>query len=170
MNAHLFRRGPALPLSFALLAFSFAAAAPASAGDQIMIRTGVPGMSYGTATASAQACSGGAAGNWVEANGVAVEGAARRMSLTFSEPLATDTFRAAINAAGSHDLALVEIQGTDGIWHKAWEGQLAAGAPGFENMCFENRLPQKQMVQALRFSFRQAQDVIHVDHAALLRR
>jgi hypothetical protein len=155
-------------LTLAPIALSFAAAGPASA--DVQIQTGVSGMNYGTATASALACRAGTAGSWLEANGVTVEGAARRMSLTFSAPLATDTLRAAMNGAGARNLALVEIQGTDGVWHKAWEGQLAAPAPGFEPTCFEQRLPQKQMVQALRYTFRSAQDQVEVNHAALLRR
>lgn len=155
----------------ALFALSFTATAPASAADQMQIRTGTTSISYGTGTASAQACRAGTAGDWLEANGSGVEGGeARRMSLIFSTSPATDTFRAAMNGAGARDLALVEIQGADGVWRKAWEGRLAAPAPGFEQTCFEQRLPQKQVVQALRFTFRRAQDEIQVDHAALLRR
>jgi hypothetical protein len=154
----------------AMIALALAAAAPVFAAGQIVIRTSGTGINYGTATASAQACRAGTAGNWLEANGSGVEGPNRRMSLIFSTAPATDTFRAAMNGAGARDLALVEIQGADGVWRKAWEGQLAAPAPGFEPTCFEQRLPQKQAVQALRFTFRQAQDEVHVDHAALLLR
>jgi hypothetical protein len=153
---------------FALLALSFAAAAPAFA--QMQIKTGAGGIAYGTNGASAQACTAGAAGDWIEANGAGVEGPMRRMTLIFSAALTTDTFRAALNNAGSRDLALIEIQGADGVWRKAWEGQLPPLAPGFAQNCDEHRLPQKQVIQALRYTFRQAQDPVHVDHAALLRR
>lgn len=151
----------------ALLALSFAAAAPACA-DQT--QTSISGINYGTNGASAQACRAGTAGNWLEANGSGVEGPMRRMTLTFSTAPATDTFRAAMDGAGARDLALVEIQGADGVWRKIWEGRLAAPAPGFEQTCQEHKLPQKQVVQRVRYTFRQAQDEIHVDHAALLRR
>jgi hypothetical protein len=43
-------------------------------------------------------------------------------------------------------------------------------APGFEQTCFEQRLPQKQVVQALRFTFRAAPGQVDINHAALLRR
>lgn len=152
----------------ALLALSFAAAAPASA--QMQIKTGVGGISYGTNGASAQACAVGAAGNWIEANGSGVEGQIRRMTLIFSSAPTTDTFRAAMDGAGARDLALVEIQGTDGVWRKVWEGRLPPPAPGFEQTCQEHKLPQKQVVQGVRYTFRQAQDEVHVNHAALLRR
>jgi hypothetical protein len=168
MNAHIFRRGLGLPLSFALLAFSFATAAPASAADQT--QTSITSINYGTNGASAQACRPGTAGNWLEANGTSVEGPIRRMTLIFSAAPTTDTFRAALNDAASRDLALIEIQGADGVWRKAWEGQLPPLAPGFAQNCDEHRLPQKQVIQALRYTFRQAQDPVHVDHAALLRR
>jgi hypothetical protein len=168
MKPHIFRRGAGLPLSFAFLALSFATAAPASAADQT--QTSISGINYGTNGASAQACKAGTAGNWLEANGSGVEGPGRRMTLSFSTAPTTDTFRAALNNAASRDLALIEIQGADGVWRKAWEGQLPPLAPGFAQNCSEHRLPQKQVIQALRYTFRQAQDEIHVDHAALLRR
>jgi hypothetical protein len=154
--------------TLALITLSCAAAAPASA--EIQIKTGVTGINYGTNGASAQACRAGTAGNWLEANGSGVEGPMRRMTLSFSTPLATDTFRSAMNGAGARDLALVEIQGADGVWRKVWEGQVPGPAPGFENTCQEHKLPQKQVVQGVRYTFRQAQDEVHVDHAALLRR
>jgi hypothetical protein len=168
MKPHFFRRGAGLPLSFAFLALSFAAAAPASA--QMQIKTGDTGISYGTNGPSAQACRPGTAGDWLEANGSGVEGPGRRMTLIFSTAPTTDTFRAALNDAASRDLALIEIQGADGVWRKAWEGQLPPLAPGFAQNCDEHRLPQKQVIQALRYTFRQAQDAVQVDHAALLRR
>jgi hypothetical protein len=153
----------------ALLALSFAATAPASAAGQV--QWSVSGIKYGTPTLSALTCKAGTAGSWVEANGAGVEnGATRLMSLTFAPPLATDTIHATMNAAGSRHLALVELRAADGVWHKVWEGKLAAPAPGFEEVCFEQRLPQKQVVQALRFTFRPAQDEVEVNHAALLRR
>jgi hypothetical protein len=167
MNAHIFRRNAALPLSFAFLALSFAAAAPAAA-DQT--QTSITGINYGTNGASAQACRAGTAGNWIEANGAGVEGSSRQMTLIFSTAPTTDTFRAAMNGAGARNLALIEVQGTDGVWHKAWEGRMAPPAPGFEPTCYEQKLPQQLVLQGLRFTFRQAQDEIHVDHAALLRR
>ena len=154
--------------TLALITLSCAAAAPASASDQT--QTSITGINYGTNGASAQACKAGAAGNWIEANGAGVEGPTRRMTLIFSTAPATDTIRAAMNGAGARDLALVEIQGADGVWRKAWEGQLPPLAPGFAQNCSEHRLPQKQVIQALRYTFRQAQDEVHVDHAALLRR
>ncbi len=155
-------------LALTLIALSFAAA-QAGAADQIRL-TG-SGMSYGASTVLMQACPTVNAVSWVQANGVAVENATRRMSLTFSEPLATDTYRAAMNAAASRDLARVEIAGVDGVWHKAWEGQVRPGAPGFDKQaCFEQQLPQKQVMAALRFTFREAQDQVEVNHAALLRR
>jgi hypothetical protein len=36
--------------------------------------------------------------------------------------------------------------------------------------CYEQKLPQKRVVQALRFTFRSAPGQIDVNHAALLRR
>jgi hypothetical protein len=167
MNTYIFRRA-ALPLTLSLLVLSFAATAPASAAGQT--QTGITGINYGTNGASAQACRAGAAGNWLEANGSGVEGPGRRMTLSFSTAPTTDTFRAALNDAASRDLALIEIQGADGVWRKAWEGQLPPLAPGFAQNCSEHRLPQKQVIQALRYTFRQAQDTVQVDHAALLSR
>jgi hypothetical protein len=109
-------------------------------------------------------------GNWVEANGVGTEfGAVRRANLSFSDPVATDTFHAMMNGAGARALALVEIQDAQGGWHKAWEGKMQPPAPGFEQTCFEQKLPQKQVVQGLRFTFRSAPGQIELNHAALLR-
>jgi predicted outer membrane protein len=151
------------------MALIFALAAPATAADQIQV-TGT-GISYGASDVQMQACPKVSAMSWVEANGAAIENASRRMSLTFSEPLATDTYQASMNLAASRDLALVEIAGVDGVWHKTWEGQLQPAAPGFDKQtCFEQRLQQKQVVAALRFTFRSAQDHVGVNHAALLRR
>ena len=129
------------------------------------------GVRYGVAPAldCGQADKMAAQGRWVEANGVAVEGSpARRMSLNFDEPVATDTIHAAMNGVGARDLALVEVQDGNGGWHKAWEGRMPA--PGVEQTCFEQQLPTKQVVQALRFTFRAAEDQVEVNHAALLRR
>jgi len=129
------------------------------------------GVRYGVAPAldCGQADKTAAQGRWVEANGVAVEGSpARRMSLNFDEPVATDTIHAAMNGVGARDLALVEVQDGNGGWHKAWEGRMPA--PGVEQTCFEQQLPTKQVVQALRFTFRAAEDQVEVNHAALLRR
>lgn len=115
-------------------------------------------------------------GSWVEANGVATEfsatesGAVSTARLSFSDPVATDTIHAAMNGEGARGLALVEILDVQGGWHKAWEGHLQAPAPGFEQTCFETRLPQQQVVQALRFTFRAAPGRVEVNHAALLRR
>jgi hypothetical protein len=131
------------------------------------------GVRYGVAPAldCKQISKAAAQGSWMEANGVAVEGSpGRRMSLSFKEPIATDMIHATMNEVGSRDLALVETQGADGGWQKAWEGQLRPSAPGFEQTCFETRLPQKQVVQALRFTFRSAPGQIEVNHAAVLRR
>jgi hypothetical protein len=157
--------------ALAPIALSFAAAAPACAQVQLQINTGPDGLYYGVSTVQAQACQGGSAGSWLEANGVAVEGGARRMSLTFSTPVATDTLHAAMNKVAQQALALIEVADADGNWHKAWEGQLAPPAPAFaQQTCYEHQLPQKQLVQALRFTFRAAPGPIEVNHAALLRR
>jgi len=134
---------------------------------------GATGVRYGVASALDCKQPGRIApqGEWIEASGVAVEGSpGRRMSLGIDEPVATDAFRVALNGAGASDLSLVEIQGTDGVWHKAWEGQLGASGTRFAQTCFEQRLPTKQVVQALRLTFRAAEDEVEVNHAALLRR
>jgi hypothetical protein len=156
----------------ALLALSFAAAATASAASTVRIQSGVSGVHYGTSPETAQACQAGNGGNWIEADGVAIEsGDQRKMSLSFSTPLITDTFHAAMNLAGWRDLALIEFQDRDGGWQKVWEGRMAAPAPGFsQETCVEHRLPQKQVMQALRFTFRNGPDDIQVNHAALLGR
>jgi len=164
---------PCAALSLALIAASLGAAAPGSAVGQI--QSSVSGLHYGTSAAAELACNAGKpAGtkdSWVEANGAAVEsGELRRMSLSFGDPIATDTFRAAMNDVGARDLALVEVQDADGGWRKVWEGRLSAPAPGFSQSCFEQKLAQKQVVRALRFTFRAAPGDIKVDHAALLRR
>jgi hypothetical protein len=132
------------------------------------------GIRYGVAPA--QDCTVGSAapaqGKRVDASGVAVEGGdVRRISVSFDEAVATDTIHVAMNEAGSRALALVEIQDGDGGWRKAWEGRLAAPAPNFSEVaCFEPKLPQKQVVQALRLTFRDAPGQIDVNYAALLRR
>jgi hypothetical protein len=36
--------------------------------------------------------------------------------------------------------------------------------------CYEQKLPQKQVVQGLRLSFRPSREEIELDHAALLQR
>jgi hypothetical protein len=141
-----------------------------SAASTVRIQSGVSGIHYGIAPVSAQACKAGSTGNWIEADGVAIEsGEQRKMSLSFSTPLVTDTFHAAMNLAGWRDLALIEFQDRDGAWHKVWEGRMDAPAPGFsQELCVEHRLPQKQAMQALRFSFRKGPGEIDVNHAALL--
>lgn len=147
------------------------AAAPASAVDQM--RLSVSGVRYGIAPALDCNQTGKTApqGSWVEANGAAVEGGPpRRVHLSFGEPVATDTFRTAMNGEGTRDLALVEFQGTDGAWHKAWEGELGAPNANFAQTCFEQRLPEKQVVQALRYTFRAGPGQVDLNHAALLRR
>jgi hypothetical protein len=152
---------PALLL--ASLALSCAAAAE-------VVTTGVR---YGVAPAldCKQISKAAAQGSWMEANGVSVEGSpGRRMSLSFKDPVATDMIHATMNEAGSRDLALVEIQDANGAWQTAWEGQLPPPAPGFGQVCFERRLAQKQVVQALRFTFRSTPGQIEVNHAAVLRR
>jgi hypothetical protein len=122
-----------------------------------------------------------AAGNWVEANGVATAfsstqsgsappSATAQVSLSFNQPVATDMLHATMNGAGARGLALVEVQDTKGDWHKAWEGKMTPPARGFEQTCFEQKLPQKQTVQALRFGFRPGPEQIDLNHAALLRR
>jgi len=113
----------------------------------------------------------GAPGRWMEANGAAVEGLpTRRIRLSFNDPAATDRIHAAMNGAAVRELALVEVQDGKGDWQKVWEGQLTPPAPGFEQTCFEQPLPKKQVVQAMRLTFRSAQDEVEVNHAALLRR
>ncbi|CAH0166493.1 hypothetical protein SRABI118_00892 [Massilia sp. Bi118] len=131
------------------------------------------GISYGSAPVldCREVSKIAARGNWAEANGVGTEfGAVRRANLRFSDPIATDTFHATMNGAGARALALVEIQDTKGAWHKAWEGKMQPPAPGFEQTCFEQKLPQKQVVQGLRFTFRSAPGQVEINHAALLRR
>jgi len=136
------------------------------------------GVHYGSAPALDCKAIGktGAAGNWVEANGAATafsatpSGATAQVSLSFSQPVATDMLHATMNGAGARGLALVEVQDTKGEWHKAWEGKMTPPAPGFEQTCFETPLSKKQVVQGLRFGFRPGPDQIEVNHAALLRR
>jgi hypothetical protein len=117
-----------------------------------------------------------AKGSWVEANGIATEfsatgsSAIRIARLSFSNPVATDMVHATMNGVGARELALVEFQDAQGGWHKAWEGHLQPSAPGFEQTCFETPLPQKQVVQALRYTFRAGPGQVELNHAALLRR
>lgn len=155
-------------LTLALLTLSCAAQAQDAGG----------GIRYGVAPAldCNQLSKTAAQGSWVEANGVATEfsatesGAVSTARLSFNDPVATDTLHAAMNGAGARGLSLVEFMDADGGWHKAWEGHLQAPAPGFEPTCFETRLPQQQVVQALRFTFRATAGQVEVNHAALLRR
>lgn len=136
------------------------------------------GVAYGAAPAldCGQADKSAAQGSWVEPNGVATQfsasgsGAIRMVSLSFGDPVATDMVHAAMNGVGARNLALVEFQDAQGGWHKAWEGRLRPPAPGAGPTCFETRLPQKQVVQGLRFSFRMAPGQVEINHAALLRR
>jgi hypothetical protein len=163
---------PRATLTLALLAVTLAAAAPAGA-DQI--ESSADGLHYGTSAVTAAACNGsklaGPADRWVEANGVGVEsGDVRRMSFSFSDPVATDTFHFAMNEVGGRNLALIEVQDGNGAWHKVREGALPGTAPGFATQCFEQKLAQKQVLRALRLSFRPAPGDIEVDRAALLRR
>jgi hypothetical protein len=110
-------------------------------------------------------------GKWIEADGVSVRFAAtRHLILSFGGGIATDAIHAAMNGAGLRTLALVEVQGTDGAWHKVWEGQPGAPEANFSDTCFEQQLPRKQVVQALRFSFRAGPDRIEASHGAVLRR
>lgn len=154
--------------SLALLTLA-GAAVPASAADQI--QPGPGAMRYGPSAATDLACKLGTAGNWLEANGAGVEwSGARRVNAMFGAPIATDTFRVAMNEAAVRALALVEYQTTDEVWHKVWEGQMPAPTPGFKPTCSEYRQPQKQMVKALRFTFRPTEEAIELNHAALLRR
>jgi hypothetical protein len=150
-------------LTLALITLSCVASAQDAGG----------GIRYGVAPAldCKQVNKAAARGSWVEANGVATEfGAARTARLSFNDPVATDALHAMMNGVGARELALVETQDTKGGWHKAWEGHLPPPAPGFEQTCFETRLPQKQVVQALRFTFRMGPGQVDVNHAALLRR
>lgn len=145
-----------------LMTLSCAAAAQAATGVRYGVAPELDCKQAGKAAAQ---------GRWVEANGVAVEGSpGRRMSLSFDEAIATDMIHAAMNDMAARDLALVEVQDGNGGWHKAWEGRMAAPAPGVEQTCFEQQLPQTQVVQALRFTFRAAEDQVELNHAALLRR
>jgi hypothetical protein len=150
-------------LTLALIALSCTAAAQDTAGG---IRYGVaPAMDCKDISKTA------AKGSWVEANGSGVEfGATASARAIFSDPVATDTLHASMNGVGARALALVETQDAQGGWHKVWEGTMQPPAPGFEQTCFEQRLPQKQVVQALRFTFRAAPDQVELNHAALLRR
>jgi hypothetical protein len=161
------------PLCAALALLSMMlAAVPARAGGEFQSSAG--GLHYGIGGPSSTACQAGkppAPGDWIEANGIAVEsGDTRRMSLSFGEGLATSAYRVAMNDAAARHLALVEVQDGGGAWHKAWEGKLAALSPNFASTCFEQPLQGKQVVQALRFTFRQGGGDVQVDHAALLRR
>jgi len=131
------------------------------------------GVRYGAAPAlDCKAISKTAApGKWIEANGVATAfSSTLQVRLSFNQTVSTDMVHASMNGAGARGLALVEVQDTNGGWHKAWEGKMLPPAPGFEQTCFEQKLAQKQAVQALRLSFRPAQEQIEVNHAALLRR
>jgi hypothetical protein len=154
------------------LALAFAAAAPATAAGEI--QSGASGIHYGVSTTPTPGCTLGKAAitrNWLEANGVAVEGGPpRRMRLDFGTPTVTDTVRVAMNEVGFRDLALIEIEDTKGGWHTIWEGHMGATTPGFPQSCYENQFGDKQVVQALRFTFRDAPGEIEVNHAALLRR
>ncbi|MFC5550863.1 hypothetical protein [Massilia aerilata] len=135
--------------------------------------TSTTAIRYGTTPAldCKQVSKTGAPGRWMEANGAAVEGIpTRRMRLSFNNPVATDMIHATMNGAGARELALVEVQDRKGDWQKVWEGEMMPPAPGFEQTCFEQQLPKKQVVQAMRFTFRSAQDEVEVNHAALLRR
>jgi hypothetical protein len=150
-------------LTLALIALSCNAAAQDTAGG---IRYGVaPAMDCREIGKTA------AKGSWVEANGSSVEfGAAVRARAIFSDPVATDMLHASMNGVGARTLALVETEDPQGGWHKVWEGTMQPPAPGFEQTCFEQRLPHKQLVQALRFTFRATAGQVDVNHAALLRR
>jgi len=141
------------------------------------------GVRYGAAPAldCKQISKTAAPGKWVEPNGVATSFSSAQsgsaparstlqVSLSFSQPVATDLLHAAMNGAGARGLALVEVQDTKGDWHKAWEGKMTPPAPGFEQTCFETPLAQKQVVQAMRFGFRPGPEQIELNHAALLRR
>jgi hypothetical protein len=172
MSAHTMR-GLRAACTLGLIALSCAATAQ---------DTGA-GVRYGAAPAlDCKAISKTAApGNWVETSSVATafsstqsgsapSSATAQVRLSFSNPVTTDMVHASMNAAGARGLALVEVQDTKGDWHKAWEGKMAPPAPGFEQTCFEQKLAQKQAVQALRFSFNPGPGQVEVNHAALLRR
>jgi hypothetical protein len=151
------------PLALALMTLSCTAMAQGSSGG---VRYGVaPALDCATISKTA------ARGSWVEPNGVGTEfGMMRLVRLSFSDPVATDTIRVAMNEVGFRDLALIDIEDTKGGWHTIWEGHMAATAPGFPRSCFESQFANKQIVQALRFTFRNAPGEIDVNHAALLRR
>ena len=136
------------------------------------------GVSYGAAPAldCRDISNTATPGNWQEGNGVTTaftstpSGTMLQIRLGFEEPVATDMLHAAMNGTGARELALVEVEDTKGVWHKAWEGKLPPPAPGFEQTCFEQKLAQKQTVWGLRFTFRDAPGQIEINHAALLRR
>jgi hypothetical protein len=150
-------------LTLALVTLSCTAVAQDTAGG---IRYGVaPAMDCKDISKTA------AKGSWVEANGSGVEfGATSTARAIFGDPVATDMLHASMNGVGARALALVETQDAQGGWHKVWEGKLQPPAPGFEQTCFEQQLPQKQVVQALRFTFRATPGQVDINHAALLRR
>lgn len=161
MPEHFMTRARAR-LMLVLMTLSCMAATQAATGVRYGVAPALDCQQWGKTAAQ---------GRWVEANGVAVEGSpARRMSVSFDQPVATDTIHAAMNGMGARDLALVEVQDGNGGWHKAWEGRMPAPAPGVEQTCFEQQLPQKQVVEGLRFTFRAAEDQVELNHAALLRR
>jgi hypothetical protein len=167
----LHRVHTALPL--ALSALLLGAAIPANAAGEV--RSSANGLYYGPSAATETACKASklaaAADRWIEANGVSVEtGDKRRLQLIFIPELSTDAFHIAMNEAGSNGLALVEIQDADGGWRKVWEGQMPPPAAGFGRVCLERQLEKKQVVRALRFTFRNEPGGIEVNHAALLRR
>lgn len=169
MSTHLAHT--ALPL--ALSALLLGSAIPANAAGEV--RSSANGLNYGPSAATETACKASklatAADRWIEANGVSVEtGDWRRLQLSFIPGVSTDAFHIAMNEGGSSALALVEIQDADGGWRKVWEGQMPAPAAGFGQACFERQLEKKQVVRALRFTFRNGRGGIDVNHAALLGR
>jgi hypothetical protein len=133
------------------------------------------GIHYGAADAPASECRVGepavAAGLWIDASGSSVEFyGGRRLSLSFGGPLAADSLRASLNRAGVNALDTVEFQDGKGAWHKVGEGPLRVPADGkCELVAFEQQLGRREIVQAVRFTFRAGPGEVGVGNAALLR-
>jgi hypothetical protein len=133
------------------------------------------GIHYGAMDAPAPECQAGetaaAAGEWIEASGSSVEfHGGRRLTLSFGGPLAADTLRASLNRAGVNALDTVEFSDGRGAWHKIGEGPLRIPAEGrCGQVWLTQQLGHRQIVQAVRFTFRAGPGEVGVGNAALLR-
>lgn len=133
------------------------------------------GIHYGTMEEPALECrvgeAGTADGQWIDASGSSVEFyGGRRLTLSFGGQLAADTLRASLNRAGVNALDTVEFQDGRDTWHKVGEGPLRVPAEGrCDQVWFAQPLGRKQVVQAVRFTFRAGPGEVGVGNAALLR-